>query len=96
MKKAWRRVAFVVKFWRFFPFIREFYFARDVSPKHKAWPIALIIGYLLLPIDVIPDIFAIFGFTDDVLFTTFILQRLVKTAPPWLKEKYDINDKKII
>ncbi len=96
MKKAWKRVAFVVKFWRFLPFIREFYFARDVSIKHKVWPITLIIGYLLLPIDVIPDIFAILGFTDDLLFATFILQRLVKTAPPWLKEKYDINDKKII
>lgn len=96
MRKAWKRVAFVVKFWRFLPFIKDFYFARDVPFRHKAWPIALIIGYLVLPIDVIPDIFTIFGFTDDLLFTTFILQWLVKTAPPWLKEKYDVIGKKII
>lgn len=96
MKKAWKRVAFVVKFWRFLPFVIEFYFAREVLLKHKAWPIAFIFGYLLLPIDVVPDVFGIFGFTDDLLFTTFILQRLVKTAPPWLKEKYDIKDKNYI
>lgn len=65
--------------------------ARDVAVKHKAWPVVLIIGYMLLPVDVIPDVFAIFGFTDDLLFTTFILQRLVKIAPPWLKEKYHLN-----
>ncbi|WP_066048149.1 YkvA family protein [Robertmurraya korlensis] len=96
MRKVWKRITFVVKFWRFLPFIRDFYFARDVEVKHKAWPVVFIIGYLLLPVDVIPDVFAIFGFTDDLLITTFILQRLVKIAPPWLKEKYNLNDKKLL
>jgi uncharacterized membrane protein YkvA (DUF1232 family) len=37
-----------------------------------------------------PDFLSIFGFTDDIVVTSFVLQQMVKMAPESLKEKYKV------
>ncbi|MDM5209280.1 YkvA family protein [Cytobacillus kochii] len=88
MKKFFKRVGFVLTFWRFIPFFFEYLVAKDIPLWKKLLPVGVSIAYILIPIDLIPDFLYIIGITDDVLFTTFILQSMVKYAPDRLKLKY--------
>lgn len=47
------------------------------------------IGYVVLPFDLIPDFMALFGVVDDITVVLFILQLMVKKAPDSLKGKYE-------
>lgn len=58
--------------------------------RQKAVPIAAGLLYILLPLDLVPDFLSIFGFTDDIVITSFVLQQMVKMAPESLKEKYKV------
>ncbi|WP_080844015.1 YkvA family protein [Cytobacillus gottheilii] len=91
--KLMKRVKFIFKFWRFIPFLKDYFLSRNVSMAKKLLPIAAIIAYILLPFDIIPDFLSILGFTDDIVLTTFLLQQMIKMAPEELKEKYKVlND----
>lgn len=59
--------------------------------KKKILSIALLIGYVMFPFDLIPDFLLFFGVLDDVAVVLFILQRIVKMAPVQLQEKYELN-----
>ncbi|WP_124727303.1 YkvA family protein [Staphylospora marina] len=91
--KVLKRLRFVVKFWRFLPFLKDYFFSKEVSLGKKALPVAAILTYIFLPIDIIPDFFAVFGWTDDLFVSTFILQLLAGLAPESLKKKYpELNE----
>ncbi|MEW9109687.1 YkvA family protein [Cytobacillus gottheilii] len=88
-----KRVKFIFKFWKFIPFLKEYFLSREVSMAKKVLPVAGVVAYILLPFDIIPDFLTIFGVTDDIVLTTFLLQQMVKMAPERLKEKYKVlND----
>ncbi|QVY61191.1 YkvA family protein [Cytobacillus gottheilii] len=88
-----KRVKFIFKFWKFIPFLKEYFLSREVSTAKKVLPVAGVVAYILLPFDIIPDFLTIFGVTDDIVLTTFLLQQMVKMAPERLKEKYKVlND----
>ena len=59
--------------------------------KKKILSIALLIGYVMFPFDLIPDFLLFFGVLDDVAVVLFILQRIVKMAPVQLQKKYELN-----
>ena len=88
MKKIWKRIKFVFTFRRSIPFLKDFFLSREVAAFSKVLSIGLIIGYFLLPLDLIPDFFAVFGLIDDLAIFTFVLQQIVKMAPNSLKEKH--------
>ncbi|RJS58821.1 DUF1232 domain-containing protein [Bacillus sp. PK3_68] len=88
MKKIWKRLKFVFTFRRSIPFLKDFFLSREVTAVSKIVSIGLIIGYLLLPFDLIPDFFAVFGLIDDIAIFAFVLQQIVKLAPDSLKEKH--------
>ncbi|MDQ0269081.1 YkvA family protein [Cytobacillus purgationiresistens] len=90
MKKFFKRIKFVFTFWRFIPFLIDYLFAKELSIWKKVLPLAISIVYIVIPIDLIPDFLFFFGYTDDILFTTFLLQTMVKYAPDRLKEKYEL------
>lgn len=92
--KVWGRLKFILKFWRSFPFILDYFLSREVPLWKKVLPVAVVAGYIALPFDLIPEIFAIIGITDDIAVTTFMLDRLVKGAPPSLKEKHKLLNRK--
>ncbi|KAB2332694.1 YkvA family protein [Bacillus mesophilum] len=88
-----KRVKFIFKFWKFIPFLKEYFLSREVSMAKKVLPVAGAVAYILLPFDIIPDFLTIFGVTDDIVLTTFLLQQMIKMAPERLKEKYKVlND----
>jgi uncharacterized membrane protein YkvA (DUF1232 family) len=51
----------------------------------------LIIGYFLLPFDIIPDFFTLIGVVDDVGVLLIIFQQIIKMAPAELKEKHKLE-----
>ncbi len=79
-----------MKFWRFIPFLLDYFFTNEVKFKNKLAYVLLIMAYILFPIDIIPDFLAGIGVIDDVVVATFILERLVKNAPATLKEKHKL------
>ncbi|MBG9586624.1 YkvA family protein [Cytobacillus firmus] len=88
--KFLKRIKFVFKFWRFLPFLKDYFLSREVSAGKKLLPVAAAILYILLPLDLVPDFLSILGFTDDIVITSFVLQQMVKMAPESLKEKYKV------
>jgi uncharacterized membrane protein YkvA (DUF1232 family) len=88
-----KRVKFIFKFWKFIPFLKDYFLSRNVSLAKKFLPVAGVVAYIFLPFDLIPDFLTIIGFTDDIILTTFLLQQMIKMAPEELKEKYKVlND----
>ncbi|AMX84500.1 hypothetical protein GS3922_12965 [Geobacillus subterraneus] len=90
MRKWWKRLRFIVNVRRFLPFLLEFFVSRDVPMQKKAFAIGLLLLYMALPFDLIPDFLALFGFIDDLAVFMFILQQVIKMAPVSLKEKYNL------
>ncbi|MEH7456026.1 DUF1232 domain-containing protein [Bacillus sp. JJ1127] len=91
MKKFISRFRFMLHFRRFIPFLYDFFTSKEVPMQKKILSIGFLIGYVVFPFDLIPDFLFAFGVLDDVAVAIFILQRIVKMAPPHLQEKYDLN-----
>jgi uncharacterized membrane protein YkvA (DUF1232 family) len=92
LKKFFKRMKFVFKVKKFLPFLIEFFTSRTVSFKKKAVSIGLMIGYFLIPFDLIPDFLTLIGVVDDVGIMLIILQQIIKMAPEELKSKYNLRD----
>jgi uncharacterized membrane protein YkvA (DUF1232 family) len=82
----------MLKFWKFAPFMKEFFISKEVQLHKKALGVLLILTYAFFPFDVIPDFLSFIGVIDDVVVAGFVLDRMVKIAPQSLKEKYGISD----
>lgn len=83
----------MLKFWKFIPFLKEFFLAKSVPIHKKALGVLLFLLYAFFPFDLIPDFLSFFGIVDDLVIATFILERFVKIAPDSLKEKYDLIER---
>ena len=46
------------------------------------------LGYLISPIDLIPDFIPVVGRFDDVLLAAFAVDRLLRSVPPEVREQY--------
>ena len=55
-----------------------------------------VLGYLILPTDVIPDITPIVGFSDDLAAIVFLLKNLSKYTTSEIKEKARERAKKLL
>ncbi|MCA1030796.1 DUF1232 domain-containing protein [Bacillus timonensis] len=93
MRKIWKRMRFVLNVRKFIPFMFEFFLSKDISITKKLVSVLAIIGYFLLPFDIIPDFLTIFGLVDDVAVFLFILQQIIKISPKYLQDKYGFNIK---
>ncbi len=51
-------------------------------PRSARWPVLLLVGYLAVPIDVIPDFIPVVGYVDDLMLVSVVLRRLVQQAGP--------------
>jgi uncharacterized membrane protein YkvA (DUF1232 family) len=88
-----KRMRFVFKFWKSIPFVVEFFFSREVEAYKKVLSILLILTYILFPFDLIPDFIYLLGIFDDIVVTSFIMERMVMWAPETLKDKYHLHEK---
>jgi uncharacterized membrane protein YkvA (DUF1232 family) len=51
-------------------------------PRSLRWRLLLLIGYLALPIDLVPDFVPVAGYADDVLLVAWVLRSVVRRAGP--------------
>ncbi|ALX49172.1 YkvA family protein [Lentibacillus amyloliquefaciens] len=91
MKKMMKRLGFLFKFHKSIPFIADFFRSTQIRGRTKFLYVAVIAAYILIPFDVIPDFFYLFGFVDDITVAAFLLQQMVKAAPDSLKEKHNFE-----
>jgi len=49
-------------------------------PRATRLPVWLLIGYLAIPIDLVPDFIPVLGYADDVILVAVVLRRLARRA----------------
>lgn len=63
--------------------------AGDTSlPRGIRLRLVLLLGYLALPIDLVPDFIPVIGFADDVLAVAIVLRSVMRTAGPEALERH--------
>jgi len=63
--------------------------ARDPDmPRGVRIRIALLVGYLALPIDLIPDFIPVLGYADDAVIVALTLRSIARTAGPAALERH--------
>lgn len=83
---------FIFKFWKFIPFLKDYFFSKEVEIQKKVVGLLLILAYAFFPFDLIPDFLSLFGIVDDIVIATFVLERMIKMAPPTIKQKHGLLD----
>ena len=64
------------------------------TPAHGAVPwmvrveLMLLLGYLVSPIDLIPDFIPVIGFLDDAVVVAIMLRIVVRTAGPQMLQRH--------
>ncbi|MGM7722653.1 DUF1232 domain-containing protein [uncultured Metabacillus sp.] len=89
--KFFKRIKFILKFWKFIPFLKDFFLSREVVLHKKVLGVLLILTYVFFPFDLIPDFLSLLGIVDDVVIAGFILDGMIKMAPASLKDKYQLH-----
>lgn len=56
--------------------------ADPVLPRGVRVRLALLLGYLALPIDLIPDFIPVLGYADDAIVVALVLRSVVRRAGP--------------
>ncbi|WP_324013908.1 YkvA family protein [Microbacterium sp. JZ37] len=49
-------------------------------PRSTRWWLLGLLGYLLLPIDLVPDVIPVLGYADDVIIVILVLRHAIRTA----------------
>ncbi|RKQ30900.1 YkvA family protein [Oceanobacillus halophilus] len=88
MRRFLHRLKFLFKFHRSIPFLKDFFVSKEVKQTTKLLFVILLVAYIIIPFDLIPDFLVFFGIVDDITIALFLLQQMVKVAPPSLKEKH--------
>ena len=57
-------------------------------PRGIRWRLGLLLGYLVLPVDLVPDFVPVAGYADDVLLVAWVLRSVVRTAGPEALERH--------
>lgn len=91
MKRFLKRIKLIFKIKKFIPFLIEFFTTRLVPIKTKIISLGLLVGYFLLPFDLIPDFLTLIGIVDDVGVMLIIFQQIIKMAPDELREKHRLE-----
>ncbi|RFU68957.1 DUF1232 domain-containing protein [Peribacillus saganii] len=90
MFKFFKRIKFILKFWKFIPFLKDFFVSKDVQAHKKALGVLMILTYAFFPFDLIPDFLSLIGIVDDVVIAGFVLERMVALAPDSLRHKHGL------
>jgi uncharacterized membrane protein YkvA (DUF1232 family) len=67
---------------------RQLWFAlrHPAAPRWLKVGAAMIVLYVLSPIDFIPDVIPLFGLMDDIVVVPFAIRWLLKRLPPELRQ----------
>jgi uncharacterized membrane protein YkvA (DUF1232 family) len=56
--------------------------ADHTVPRGVRWRLWLLLAYLLLPIDLVPDFLPVIGYADDAVVIALVLRSVVRVAGP--------------
>jgi uncharacterized membrane protein YkvA (DUF1232 family) len=56
--------------------------ADSTLPRGVRWRLWLLLGYLLLPIDLVPDFLPVVGYADDAVLIALVLRSVTRAAGP--------------
>lgn len=63
--------------------------ASDASlPRGVRWTLGLVIGYLLMPIDLVPDFIPVVGYADDAVVVLFAIRTVIRRVGPEAVERH--------
>lgn len=62
--------------------------ADTTQPRGLRVRLWLLLGYLLLPIDLVPDVIPVLGFADDAIIVAFALRSIVRSAGPGALQRH--------
>jgi uncharacterized membrane protein YkvA (DUF1232 family) len=63
--------------------------SRDQSvPRGVRVRLALLLGYLAMPLDLVPDFIPVLGYADDVVVVAIVLRSVVRAAGPAALERH--------
>ena len=54
--------------------------ADPAIPRRTRWLVWALLGYLALPIDIVPDFIPVVGYADDAVITSLVLRHVIHTA----------------
>jgi len=57
-------------------------------PRGVRWRLWLLLGYLVLPIDLIPDFIPVIGYADDAVVIVLVLRSVTRAAGPEALERH--------
>jgi uncharacterized membrane protein YkvA (DUF1232 family) len=57
-------------------------------PRVVRWRLWLLLAYLALPIDLVPDFIPVLGYADDVIAVALVLRSIVRRAGPAALERH--------
>ncbi|KQV75183.1 hypothetical protein ASC61_09310 [Aeromicrobium sp. Root344] len=57
-------------------------------PRGVRVRLVLLLGYLAMPIDLVPDFIPVLGYADDVVVVALVLRSVVRTAGPEALERH--------
>jgi uncharacterized membrane protein YkvA (DUF1232 family) len=49
-------------------------------PRRTRWLVWFLLGYLVLPIDLVPDFIPGLGYADDAVISSLVLRHVIRTA----------------
>ncbi|KMY52221.1 membrane protein [Peribacillus loiseleuriae] len=83
-----KQFLFILKFWTFLPFLKDFFISREVQLYKKVLGIVFMIGYVVFPFDLIPDFLSFLGIVDDLMIAGIVVNWMVLLSPETLKKKH--------
>ena len=60
----------------------------DTLPRGVRVRLVLLLGYLAMPIDLVPDFIPVLGYADDVVIVALVLRSVVRIAGPEALERH--------
>jgi uncharacterized membrane protein YkvA (DUF1232 family) len=49
-------------------------------PRRTRWLVWFLLGYLVLPIDIVPDFIPVLGYADDAVITSLVLRHVIRKS----------------
>jgi len=49
-------------------------------PRGTRWLVWFLLGYLVFPIDIVPDFIPVLGYADDAVITSLVLRHVIRKA----------------
>ncbi|WP_404454735.1 DUF1232 domain-containing protein [Virgibacillus necropolis] len=78
----------------YYSFLLFYAFKSPNTPKSAKLTIAGALGYLILPLDVVPDFIPLVGLTDDSAVIIYAVYRIISHIDEPIKQKADAKMKK--